>query len=233
VKRLGQDKVLKRIGQELWHHIPFTAIGAVVGIIAMVIIVKLNVSQNVSEAMFYTFHPLHLLLSAIVTTSLYMKNKKGPLWLALIICYAGPVLIGTLSDAVIPFVEGHSINLAINFEIPFIATETMPFLGIPEWIPVNAAVILGIAIGLLKPNTKLPHMSHILISTLATLLYFTSFGTADWLPLLPLFLLFLFIAVWIPCCFSDIVFPLLWSGGHSHDHESHEHAHDHHHDHAH
>jgi hypothetical protein len=217
--------MLKRIGQELWHHIPYTAIGAVAGIIAMVVLVKLNVSQNTSEAMFYTFHPLHLLLSAIVTTSLYMKNRRGPFWLALILCYAGPVIIGTLSDAIVPYAEGHTVNLAIAFEIPFIETAKMPYLGIAEWIPVNVAVILGIAIGMLKPNTHLPHMSHILVSTWATLLYFTSFGQADWLPLLPLLLLFLFLAVWIPCCFSDIVFPLLWSGG-GHGHE-HEHSHDH------
>jgi hypothetical protein len=220
--------MLKRIGQELWHHIPFTGIGAISGIVAMVIITQLNISQNASEALFYTFHPLHLLLSAIITTSLYVKNKKSPWWLTIIICYLGPIIIGTLSDAVIPFAEGKTINLAISFELPFLETSMMPYLNIPEWIPVNAAVFIGIAIGLLKPNTRLPHMSHILISTWASLLYFTSFGTADWLPLLPLFLLFLFLAVWIPCCFSDIVFPLLWAGnahnGH-HDHDHHEHSH--------
>jgi hypothetical protein len=221
--------MLKRIGQELWHHIPFTGLGAVIGIIAMLVITQLNVSHNLSEALFYTFHPLHLLLSAIITTSLYLKNKKSPLWLTLIICYAGPLIIGTLSDAIIPFAEGKTINLAISFELPFIQTANMPYLNIPEWIPVNAAVFIGIAIGSFRPNTRLPHMWHILISTWASLLYFTSFGTANWLPLLPLFLVFLFLAVWIPCCFSDIVFPLLWGGkpedhAHEHDHK-HEHAH--------
>jgi hypothetical protein len=222
--------MLKLIGRELWHHIPYTAIGAVIGIVAMIVLVKLNVNQTVSEGLFYTFHPLHLLLSAIVTTSLYMKYKRGPFWLALVICYAGPVVIGTLSDAIIPYAEGNTFNIAMNFEIPFVAADKMPFLGIPEWIPVNAAVIIGIAIGMFKPKTHLPHMSHILISTWATLLYFTSFGAADWLPMWWLLLIFLFIAVWIPCCFSDIVFPLLWSGGkaaHDHDHEHHDHDHGH------
>jgi hypothetical protein len=213
--------MLKRIGQELWHHIPYTAIGAVAGIIAMFILVKLNVGHDTSEAMFYVFHPLHLLLSALVTTSLYMKNKKGPLWLALIICYIGPVVVGTLSDAIIPYIEGNTVNMAISFEIPFIETAKMPYLGIPEWIPVNAAVLIGIAIGLLKPKTRLPHMTHILVST-----------WAEWLPMLPLLTLFLFLAVWIPCCFSDIVFPLLWTGGgrgHDHDHgHNHNHEHEHH-----
>ena len=219
--------MLKRIGRELWHHIPFTGIGAVTGIVAMVVITQLNVSKNLSEALFYTFHPLHLLLSAIITTSLYLKNKKSPLWLTLIICYAGPIIMGTLSDAIIPYVEGSAINLSISFELPFIETTRMPYLGVPEWIPVNAAALLGIAIGYFKPNTRLPHMWHILISTWASLLYFTSFGAADWLPLLPLFLVFLFLAVWIPCCFSDIVFPLLW-GGNGHDHDrDHTHTHEH------
>jgi len=34
-------------------------------------------------------------------------------------------------------------------------------------------------------------------------------GIIDWL-LLPFIFLFLFLAVWIPCCTSDIVFPLLF-----------------------
>ena len=39
---------------------------------------------------------------------------------------------------------------------------------------------------------------------------FTAFGVADWLPLLPFIFLFLFLSVWLPCCISDIVYPLLW-----------------------
>ena len=88
--------MLKRIGQELWHHIPFTAAGAITGILAMVIISRLNVSNDVSEALFYTFHPLHLLLSAIVTTALYRKHRKSPFWLTIPLCYLGPVIIGTV-----------------------------------------------------------------------------------------------------------------------------------------
>lgn len=203
---------MKRIGQELLHHVPFTAAGAVTGIAAMVVISLWNVRSDISEAFFYTFHPLHLLFSAIVTTALYRKHKSSPLWLTILICYFGPLAIGTLSDAIIPYIEGNTINIAISFEIPFIETGKMPFIGIPEWILVNAAAFIGIAIGFFKPNTKFPHMWHILISTWASLLYFTAFGTADWLPLLPIIFVFLFLAVWIPCCFSDIVFPLLWTG---------------------
>ncbi len=214
--------MLKRIGLELWHHIPYTGIGAVTGIIAMIIISRMNVSGNVLEALFYTFHPLHLLLSAIVTTALYRKHKKSPFWITIPICYLGPIIVGTLSDAVIPYIEGNTINIAVSFELPFIETARMPFIGIPEWIIVNGATFLGIGIGYFKPNTKFPHLWHILISTWATLLYFSAFGTVEWISRIPTLFLFLFIAVWIPCVFSDIVFPLLWVGRehvHEHDHE--------------
>ena len=213
--------MLKRIGQELWHHIPFTAAGAVTGIVAMVIISQMSVRSNVLEALFFTFHPLHLLLSALVTTALYRKHKKSPFWLTIPICYLGPLVIGTLSDAIIPYIEGSVINIAISFELPFIETSRMPFIGIPEWIMVNGALIIGIALGYLKPNTKFPHLWHILLSTWASLLYFSAFGTVSWLPRLPLLFVFLFLAVWIPCVFSDIVFPLLWTG----KEPKHEHAH--------
>jgi hypothetical protein len=42
--------------------------------------------------------------------------------------------------------------------------------------------------------------------------YFVAFGVAEWLPLLPVIFVFLFFAVWLPCCVSDIVFPLLFTG---------------------
>ena len=204
--------MFRRILHELWEHIPFTAGGAVTGIIAMVIISLLHVRSGISETLFYTFHPLHLLFSTMVTTAMYRKHRKSPFWLTILICYAGPLITATLSDAIIPYLEGSAISIRIAFELPFIETAKMPFIGMPEWIIVNAAAAIGIAIGYLKPGTKFPHLWHILISTWASLLYFTAFGTASWIPLLPVLFLFLFFSVWIPCCFSDIVFPLLWAG---------------------
>ena len=76
-----------------------------------------------------------------------------------------------------------------------------------------AAAFIGIAIALWKPTTKFPHMGHVLLSTWASLFSFTAFGVADWLPLIPFIFIFLFLAVWLPCCVSDIIYPLLWVRG--------------------
>jgi hypothetical protein len=36
--------------------------------------------------------------------------------------------------------------------------------------------------------------------------------TVEWIQLLPIFV-YLFLAVWLPCCLSDIIFPLLFTKG--------------------
>lgn len=203
-------KMLRRILSELKEHAPFTAIGAVTGIAIMVIIVFTEIPTAISEAVFYTLHPLHVVLSALVTTALYRRYSRGRLWAAVLIGYLGSVGIATLSDAIIPFLGGASLSIGIGFHAPFLETEAFPYLGVPKWVVINSAAVIGIALGYWKQFTKFPHSGHVLLSTWASLFYFTAFGTAAWLPLLPLIFVFLFIAVWIPCCLSDVVFPLLF-----------------------
>ncbi len=202
--------MLRRIWHELRAHAPFTALGAVTGIIVMAIILITDMPASISETIFYTLHPLHVVLSALVTTAIYRRYSKGRLWAAILIGYCGSVGIATLSDAVIPFVEGSSLSIGIGFHLPFIETDAFPYLNVPTWIVINAAAAIGIAIGYWKQFTKIPHTGHVLLSTWASLFYFTAFGTASWVPLLPLIFVFLFLAVWLPCCLSDIVFPLLF-----------------------
>jgi len=193
--------MLRRIARELAEHTPFTALGAATGIIIMVIIVLGNVPAQISHATFYTLHPLHVVLSALVTTAIYKKHSNGKIWAAILIGYTGSISIATLSDAIIPYLGGVLLNIEIGFHIPFIE----------EWWLVNPMALIGIAIGYWRPTTKFPHLGHVLLSTWASLFYFTAFGIARWIPLLPFVFLFLFLAVWIPCCLSDVVFPLLFT----------------------
>ncbi len=204
--------MLKRILSELKEHAPFTLLGAVVGVIIMVIIDTTNTSSDVSEAFFYTLHPLHIVFSALVTTAMFRLNKKSRLWLAILIGYTGSIGIATISDIVIPYLGGSVLDMQMEFHLPFLEAEKMPFIGIPKWIVVNGSAAIGIAIACWRPFTRLPHMGHVLLSTWASLFSFTAFGQADWISLIaPVFLL-LFLAVLLPCCVSDIVYPLLWVG---------------------
>jgi hypothetical protein len=208
---MGETGMLKHIAHELVEHVPFTALGAVAGIIVMVIIHFFNAPREISESLFYTLHPLHIVLSALTTTAMYrLHHTRRRLWAAILIGYTGSVGIATLSDIIIPYLGGGVLNIPWEFELPFIETSNMPFIGIPKWIIVNAAAVIGMAIAYWKPTTKFPHMGHVLLSTWASLFSFTAFGIANWMPLLPFIFLFLFLSVWLPCCVSDIVYPLLW-----------------------
>ena len=192
--------MIRRIAKELKNHSPFTAFGAVTAIIIMVIVVFSDVSSGVSSAFFYTLHPLHVVLSALVTTAMYVKYRGGKIWVAILIGYFGSIGIATISDSVIPYLGGALLGIKMGFHVGFIE----------KWWLVNPLALLGIAIGYWRPTTNFPHAGHVLLSTWASLFYFMAFGIADWIPLLPFILLFLFLAVWIPCCVSDIVFPLLF-----------------------
>ena len=202
--------MFKNIANQLARHAPFTALGAVAGIVVMVIIVFTQAPKEFSNALFYTLHPLHVVLSALATTAMYKLNGKGKLRLVILIGYTGSIGIATLSDVIIPYLGGSLLHIPMEFHLPFIETEKMPFIGIEKWMVVNSAAAIGIAIGYWKPTTKFPHFGHTLLSTWASLFSFTAFGVANWIPLLPFVFLFLFLAVWIPCCASDIVYPLLW-----------------------
>ena len=192
--------MLKLIAQELKEHIPFTALGALTGIVITVILDLGNVPSHISYTAFYTSHPLHVLLSALVTTAMYMRYKKGKFWAAVLIGWTGSIGIATISDAIIPYLGGTLLHIAMEFEVPFIE----------HWW-VNLAALAGIAIGYWKQTTKIPHLGHVLLSTWASLFYIVAFGIADnWIPLLPFIFIILFLAVWIPCCLSDIVYPLLF-----------------------
>ena len=203
---------LEPVTRELVRHAPFTAMGAVTGIAIMAIIELVNAPREISNALFYTLHPLHIVLSALVTTAMYKLYGRGKLPLLIIIGYTGSIGIATLSDIIIPYLGGSLLNIPMEFHLPFIETDKMPFIGIEKWQVVNAAAAIGIAIAYWKPTTKLPHMGHVLLSTWASLFSFTAFGIADWIPVLPFILVFLFLAVWLPCCLSDIIYPLLWVG---------------------
>ncbi len=198
--------MLKLIGNELKHHAPFTALGAVTGIAIMLIILFGNILPQVSQVshtVFYILHPLHITLSAIVTTAMYKKYGNGKIWVIILIGYFGSIGIGTLSDSVIPYLGEILLDLPNRgIHIGFIE----------EWQIVNAAAIIGVAIGYWKPITRLPHFGHVLLSTWASLFHIImALGeTADPVTFMVIFL-FLFLAVWIPCCTSDIVFPLLFT----------------------
>ena len=203
--------MFRQISKELRRHAPFTVFGAVTGIIIIAFFRKLP--QNVSYNIFYILHPIHVILSALVTASMYELHKckrigsecirgKCNFWILFIIGYTGSIGIATISDSIIPYLGEVLLDMPNRgIHIGFIE----------KWWLVNPLAVLGVAIAYFKPATKFPHAGHVLLSTWASLFHIImAMGQGlNWFAYIIIFL-FLFLAVWIPCCVSDIAFPLLF-----------------------
>jgi hypothetical protein len=205
-------KMFSQISKELKIHAPFTIFGAITGVIIIALFQKLP--SGLSYNIFYVLHPIHVVLSALVTASMYRLHTcerisgkcirgKCNLWFLLIIGYIGSVGIATISDSIIPYLG----------EVMLKMPDRGIHLGfIEKWWLVNPLAIIGVLIACFRPTTKFPHMGHVLLSTWASLFHIImSIGgkSLNWFVYAAIFL-FLFLAVWIPCCVSDIVFPLLF-----------------------
>ena len=203
--------MIKQITIELKQHAPFTSFGALTGI--LIIIVSFRIPKEISYNIFYILHPIHVVLSALVTASIYKlhtcdrftkKCIKGQcnLWILLLVGYLGSIGIATISDSVIPFLAEGLLAMP----------DRQIHLGfIEKWWLVNPLAILGVVLAYFKPATKMPHAGHVLLSTWASLFHIlmAMSGALPWYSCVALFVL-LFLAVWTPCCLSDIVFPLLF-----------------------
>ena len=198
--------MFKLIYQELKEHAPFTVFGAITGIMVMFFFQRLP--QRVSFNIFYILHPIHVVLSALVTASMYELHKCGrlktkcSLWALLGIGYIGSVGIATLSDSIIPYLGEVLLRLP---------NKGIHLGFIERWWLVNPLAIIGVAIAYFMPRTKFPHAGHVLLSTWASLFHIIMAieGELSWFSYIIIYFL-LFLAVWIPCCVSDIIFPLLF-----------------------
>ena len=152
--------MIKLIVKELKEHSPFTLFGALTGILLMMVF--RNIPARPAEIIFYVFHPLHVIFSAVVTTALYRRfvspeSIRGwRFWKVLAVGYIGSVGIGTLSDCLIPF-WGESL-----LELPH---AHMHIGFIEMWWLINPLAVAGILVGYFRQTSHLPHAAHVLLST--------------------------------------------------------------------
>jgi hypothetical protein len=233
--------------EELRAHAPFTLFGSLTGIVMMLLF--RNLAETTSYRLFYVFHPMHVVLSAIVAGSIFRLHERGRSTLVvLIVGYCASVGTATLSNSVIPFFGESILGVALPTESEVHGDPTgessqaagqdspdaVPqphrpqiHLGfIEEWYIVNPAALLGLLIGNFLPRTKFPHAGHILIATWASAAHIMMNTHSAITPLIVVgAFCVLFIAVWVPCCSSDIIVPLLFvRTPHVHAESHHHHA---------
>lgn len=186
---------------ELKSHIPFTAFGALTGIVCMLLFK--NLEHHTAQRLFNIFHPTHVILSAMVTASMFKLHAgKTNFFVVLLVGYVGSIGIATLSDSLIPYAGEVLLGMQAHKHIGFIES----------WYIVSPAAIVGSLIAYFWPKTKFPHAGHVLLSIWASSFHMimAMAGELSAVKMIVCFM-FLFLAVWLPCCISDIIFPLLFT----------------------
>jgi hypothetical protein len=199
------------IFKEFRHHGPFTLAGAAASVLLIVLLrlwaPDFLTTQRAADLFEFT-HPLHVVLSAIVTSAIYKNYRsraghtKTGLISIVLVGYFGSIGIATLSDCLVP--HWGELLLGMGCSHAHLGIVEMPVI-------INFAAFFGIAFAYWTPKTHFPHAGHVMLSMAASLFHilrgheggFTLFEGS-------MIALFLFLAVWIPCCLSDIVFPLLF-----------------------
>ncbi len=195
---------------ELAYHLPYSIFGVtmaifLVGILSFftVLLKAQDVFAHASEDLFHVAHASHVLLSTVVTTAVFWKHEKRVLKAAAV-GLLGSLVICTLSDIFFPFFGGKILGVSMDMHICILEEPgiVLPF----GFVGLAAGFFI---IGAVEKSIQYSHSGHVLVSSMASLLYLLSFGVQDWVHLLGAIFLVTIVSVMIPCCMSDIVLPLM------------------------
>jgi len=199
------------LATEFAHHLPYTVVGSLIAMAGVWWFATNHLEHGQAQtlfaqarASFHLFHPLHVLLSAIATTSLFWRHERH-LRRAVLVGALGTIIPCGLSDYIFPYAGGVVLGQGMELHLCLVEHPQLffPFLA------------LGIIGGFwaeeqLTGSHLFSHGAHIFVSSVASLLYLVSFGFTAWMTdvrlVFPAFLIIV-LAVWVPCCISDIVVP--------------------------
>lgn len=206
---------------ELSAHVPFSVSAVAIGLMVAGTICILgfgaqgavepaghgeHAHAEPSELFFHLFHPAHMLFSAAATAAMFFRYERR-IFKAIIVGLIGAVGVCGISDIVMP----HASLGILGVEAPWhICIVQRPGMVLPFAI-VGVLVGIGAAESVAR-STLISHSLHVLVSTMASIFYMVGpLGMVAWIDRIGQVFVFIVLAVMVPCCFSDIVFPLLMS----------------------
>ena len=156
-------------------------------------------------ALFHLFHPAHMLFSAAATTAMFWRYEKK-LLKAIIVGLIGAIVVCGISDIAMPHVSAMILHKDVELHICIVQH---PMLVLPF---AAVGILLGLlaAVGV-QASTFFSHSLHVFASTMASIFYLIGAWATPtgWIDDIGKVFIFVVLAVLIPCCTSDIVFPLL------------------------
>lgn len=205
--------------QELMCHFPYAAFSLAIGFIVLSIIHLLTGTGCHSAGelarsyhiIFHSFHYLHLIFAVTGTSIMFFRFSSNVIG-GIIVSLLAPAIFCTLSDVALPALAGR----ILGFHMPI----HICFTHLPDLINLLPFMFVGLLNGwMIRQHSEsalgfislASHFIHILISSLAALFYMVSYGFIEWHSMMGILLLFLLVAVVIPCTLSDIVIPMYFA----------------------
>lgn len=159
-----------------------------------------------AQLFFHLFHPAHMLFSAVATTAMFCRYDRSTAK-AIVVGLVGAIGVCGASDILMPHVSLMILGIQCPWHICVIEHPTMvlPYAAI--------GVIVGlVASGGVIRSTLISHSLHVLTSSMASIFYMVGpLGLIAWIDRIGEVFVFVVLAVMVPCCLSDIVFPMLMS----------------------
>lgn len=238
-----QKSRIQLIKHELKEHLPFTLLGVAASILILFLLDHFSLMDATGSehhhahhhhdhdegahclggASYYGFfhvaHFGHIFLSSIVSAAIYLR-RSGSYLKSTLVAIISSILFCSLSDILIPFLGGHLWGMQLEFHTDLIEA--------PFWVILSA--LIGAILGIIAEKkfgriSYFTHGSHVFVSSLASLFYLVAFGLTNWTGEIIGVFIITTLAVVLPCCSSDIIFPMSFVGGiHGHEHED-EHTH--------
>lgn len=212
IHKHNEKSLISLVNVELMCHLPYAVFSVSISIILAGLFGYFATSakgMELAHHLFHGFHYLHLLFAGTGVVLMFRKYSKN-IFACFLVGMIVPSIFCTLSDAVIPFLSGKMMSLDMHFHWCFRdhINTVLPFLGV--------GVINGMIMSSHKQEQDggyliTSHFLHILISSMASILYLISFGFVHIWESVGVVFVFLLVAVLVPCTLSDVVVPLIFA----------------------
>ncbi|MBA2307298.1 hypothetical protein H0W26_04160 [Candidatus Dependentiae bacterium] len=207
---------------ELMHHLPYAIFAVALAMVILTFIDYSSVPESVGRVarrstcsgyhmLFHSFHFLHILFAATGTVITFSRFSNN-LFKTIIVGTLSPAFFCMVSDVLLPYIAGRLLGVDMELHICFHRElqNVLPFLGVGF---LNGLILSRHHSSMISIFSLGAHVSHILISSLASLFYMVSHGFDNWYPQMGMVFLFLVIAIVIPCTLSDVLVPMYFAGG--------------------
>lgn len=205
-------KTKELLAHELAHHFPYAVFSVALSFIGAALLgyfsfgASASVVESGSLVLFHSFHFLHIVFAATgaVLTFFRYSNKLAQ---GLIMGVVNAAFFCILSDIFMPYIVGELLGFSMELHVCFLHEmhNIVPFLAIGIF---NGWLLSKHGSGKKSFYSLWSHFAHILVSSLASMMYIISHGMHDWMPYMGYLFALLVIAVVVPCTLSDVIVPV-------------------------